>query len=51
MRIDRPAAILDGGHYHPGGAAITPRDAPEYVMGGPCYVIPEETFNALMRAE
>ena len=39
----RPA-ILDGGHYSPRGA-VTDEGAR---VNGPCYVIPEETFNALM---
>lgn len=43
----RPA-ILDGGHYHPNGATILPRDAPEYVISSPCYIIPEETLHALL---
>lgn len=41
-------AILDGGHFHPTGAEIVPRDSESYVLDSPCYVIPEETFRALM---
>lgn len=41
-------AILDGGHYHATGAEIVPRDSESYVIDVPCYVIPEETFRALM---
>ena len=43
----RPA-ILEGGHYHPHGATILPRDEPEYVISTPCYIIPEETLHALL---
>lgn len=42
------AVILDGGHFHATGAEIVPRDSESYVMDSPCYVIPEETFRALM---
>ena len=41
-------AILEGGHYHPAGATILPRDAPEYTLSAPCYIIPEETLHALL---
>ena len=41
--VTKPA-ILDGGHYSPSGA-VTDEGAR---VNGPCYVIPEETFNALM---
>lgn len=41
-------AILEGGHYHPHGATILPRDAPDYTISSPCYIIPEETLHALL---
>lgn len=41
--VSKPA-ILDGGHYSPSGAATDEGARVE----GPCYVIPEETFRALM---
>lgn len=41
--------ILDGGHYHPHGATVTPERWEEpYTIEGPIYVIPEETFRALV---
>ena len=41
---NKPPAILDGGHYSPRGA-VTDEGAR---VSGPCYVIPEPTFRALM---
>lgn len=41
---NKPPAILDGGHYSPRGA-VTDEGAR---VNGPCYVIPEPTFRALM---
>ena len=42
-------AIIDGGHFHRNGADVAPKDAPCYSVDGPVYVIPQETFDALMR--
>ena len=41
---NKPPAILDGGQYSPRGA-VTDEGAR---VSGPCYVIPEPTFRALM---
>lgn len=44
-----PPVILDGGHYHPAGADVSPLDgSPDYTVKTPIYVIPEDTFRALM---